>query len=203
MIGEKRTCLGDGDGPSTSFHYQTPKLDKLLYDVIHPRSVLLVQTQKRLEPRLLSLSCKHALLARAWECWTSDMSTQDVSISPIQERYSQSYQLHPRTMTPSARNKRLVLQRLCGLASCSSSSADRDQKLGYIATAFAPRQTLLLPLFHLLCLPYCLQPPSPSSITEVSASTKIIRGQDKRQVYSHQSSSNIWEGCRSRSCNST
>lgn len=89
------------------------------------------------------------------------------------------YQLHSRTVAPSAINKRLVPRHLCGLASCSEGSVDSDQELVYRITVLAPHQTLSPPLSQFLCLLRPLQPPSHSSRTEAFSTTSKTQTQNE------------------------
>lgn len=61
MHGEKNAHLCDRDGPRTGIHKQTSRLCILLYNVLHPRSILLLQKHQQLELRFPSLSLDDAL----------------------------------------------------------------------------------------------------------------------------------------------
>lgn len=64
MLGEKHARPGDREGPNMSIHDQILSLRKLLLDVVHERSVLLLRTYQHLEPRISSPSFVYALSLR-------------------------------------------------------------------------------------------------------------------------------------------
>lgn len=119
-FGWSMQALITGSVPVQASMTRLPGFEKLLHDVFHLRSILLLRKHERLDGISLYLSCTHALPTEASVCWKTYLCIQGVSSSPLQARYSRRFQSLSRTMITSSRNKQLIPQRFYGLVSCSA-----------------------------------------------------------------------------------